>query len=116
MNEPISTDWAALRAMTDDEIVARALTDPDNLPITDEDWEKMKPIAGVMAIRHALRLASDEFSARFGIPLETLSDWEQGRSEPDEVARAYLRVIERAPEMVATALTQGAAPAQPETV
>ena len=32
------TDWAALRAMTDEEIEANAHSDPDNLPMSDEEW------------------------------------------------------------------------------
>jgi len=31
-------------------------------------------------------------------------DWEQGRSQPDSAARAYLMVIEREPEAVERAL------------
>ena len=37
-------------------------------------------------------------------PVGTLRDWEQGRSEPDQPARAYLLVIARAPEKVAELL------------
>jgi putative transcriptional regulator len=33
---PDRTDWAALRAMTDAEITAAALSDPDNPPMTAE--------------------------------------------------------------------------------
>jgi hypothetical protein len=31
------TDWAHLRAMTEEEIESGALSDPDNLPLTDEE-------------------------------------------------------------------------------
>ena len=34
----------------------------------------------------------------------TLRDWEQGRSQPDQPARAYLAVIARDPEHVRKAL------------
>jgi putative transcriptional regulator len=37
------------------------------------------------------------------IPLETLRDREQGRSEPDQTARAYLAVIAHDPETVSRA-------------
>ncbi|MDR5009525.1 transcriptional regulator, partial [Agrobacterium fabacearum] len=43
------------------------------------------------------------------IPLGTLRDWEQGRSEPDQPARAYLKVIAVYPEGTAAALRKGAA-------
>lgn len=37
------TDWARLEAMTDEEIEANALADPDNPPITAEELAKMRP-------------------------------------------------------------------------
>jgi uncharacterized protein (DUF4415 family) len=33
------TDWARLRAMTDEEIEQNALSDPDALPMSKEEWE-----------------------------------------------------------------------------
>jgi len=44
-------------------------------------------------LRRALGLTQEEFAARFQIPIGTLRDWEQGRAEPDQPARAYLKVI-----------------------
>jgi putative transcriptional regulator len=55
-------------------------------------------------IRQALDLTLEEFSARYHIPLKTLRDWEQGRSEPDQTARAYLCVIAAEPDVTAKAL------------
>jgi putative transcriptional regulator len=52
----------------------------------------------------ALALTQEEFPARFRIPLGTLRDWEQGRSEPDQPANAYLTVIARDPRGVERAL------------
>jgi putative transcriptional regulator len=37
-------------------------------------------------------------------PVGTLRDWEQGRVEPDQAARAYLTVIARNPKAVRKAL------------
>jgi putative transcriptional regulator len=48
----------------------------------------------------ALALTQEEFAARYHISLGTLRDWEQGPSEPDQPARAYLTVIARDPEGV----------------
>jgi putative transcriptional regulator len=98
------TDWAALRGMTDEEINAAALTDPDNPPLTPERQEKLKRVPQVKVIRRVLRLTQEEFAARFRIPLGTLRDWEQGKSEPDQAARAYLTVIASDPEAVRKAL------------
>ncbi len=47
----------------------------------------------VRAVRRALGLTQEEFAARFQVLLRTLRDWEQGRAEPDQPARAYLRAI-----------------------
>ena len=40
------------------------------------------------------------------IPIGTLRDWEQGRTEPDQANRAYLKVIAVDPEFVKRALAQ----------
>ena len=40
-----------------------------------------------------LGFTQEEFAARYQIPIGTLRDWEQGRTEPDQPARAYLKVI-----------------------
>ena len=102
-------DWSRADAMTDEEILAAALSDPDAQPLTEERLTRMKPTSRARLIRRALSLSQEEFAARFQIPLGTLRDWEQGRKEPDAAARAYLRVIARNPEMVAEALRPRAA-------
>jgi len=58
----------------------------------------------VKVIRRALGLSQEEFAGRFHIPLGTLRDWEQGRCQPDQPARAYLAVIAHDPEGVKRAL------------
>jgi len=49
-------------------------------------------------------LSQEQFASRFGVPLGTLRDWEQGVSAPDTAARTLLRVIEHDPEAVLRAL------------
>ena len=90
--------------MTDEEILAAALSDPDAQPLTPERLARMTPTSRTRLIRRALGLSQEDFAARFAIPLGTLRDWEQGRKEPDAAARAYLRVIARNPAAVAEAL------------
>lgn len=58
----------------------------------------------VGALRRKLDLTQSEFALRFGLTLARVRDWEQGRSEPDAAARAYLKVIEKEPEAVNRAL------------
>jgi putative transcriptional regulator len=90
--------------MTEDEINAAALTDPDNPPRTPERAKHLKRVPQVKVMRRALRLTQEEFAARFRIPLGTLRDWEQGKTKPDQAARAYLTVIARNPKAVIEAL------------
>jgi putative transcriptional regulator len=101
-------DWRRLDAMTEAEKHAAALSDPDNRPLTEEDMKRMKRTPRAKIIRRALGLSQEDFAARYHIPIGTLRDWEQGRAEPDQAARAYLTVIARAPEAVRKALSSPA--------
>lgn len=109
MANETATDWTYLDAMTDDEAYANALADPDNPPMTQEQLRAAPRMPQVKVIRRAFRLTQEEFSARYQIPLGTLRDWEQGRSVPDQTARAYLKVIATNPEGTAEALQKGVA-------
>ena len=97
-------DWSRLDGMTDAQRHRAALSDPDAQPLTPEDFQRMKRTPQAKIIRRALGLSQEDFAARYHIPLGTLRDWEQGRVEPDQAARAYLTVIAREPETVRDAL------------
>jgi putative transcriptional regulator len=86
------------------EIEAAALADADNPPRTPAREKKLKRVPRVKVMRKALGLTQEEFAAHFHIPLGTLRDWEQGKSEPDTCARAYLKVIAKNPKAVTEAL------------
>ncbi|WP_172717087.1 DNA-binding transcriptional regulator [Neorhizobium sp. T6_25] len=103
------SNWARFDAMSDDEAEANALADPDNPPMTGEQIRSAPRMQQVKVIRRALGLTQEEFSGRYQIPLGTLRDWEQGRSEPDQPAKAYLKVIAVDPQGTAEALVKGAA-------
>jgi putative transcriptional regulator len=96
-----------MRPMTEAEIVAAADADPDARPMTPEEWAKARRVPRVRTLRRALGLSQEEFAERYHIPLGTLRDWEQGRTEPDQPARAYLKVIATNPEEVSRALAGG---------
>lgn len=85
---------------------ADALTASDfaDQPLSASDLGRMKRSPQVKIVRRALGLTQEAFSARYRIPLGTLRDWEQGRSDPDQPARAYLRVIAAEPALTARAL------------
>jgi putative transcriptional regulator len=103
---PDRTDWARLEAMTEEEIEANALSDPDNPPLTAEELARMRRVPNPRRIRERLKLTQEQFAEKFEIPLGTLRDWEQGVSLPDRAARTLLRVIEQDPEAVINALAR----------
>jgi len=100
------TDWARLRAMTDEEVTAAAMSDPDARPMTPEQFRAARPVPRTKTLRRALALTQEEFAVRYHIPLGTLRDWEQGRCEPDQPARAYLAIIAHDPEGVKRTLAE----------
>jgi putative transcriptional regulator len=100
----VTTDWARIAAMTDEEAHQNALTDPDNPPLTNEQLSRMRRVPNPREIREQLGLTQREFAQRFEIALGTLRDWEQGARRPDSAARAYLRVIQHNPDAVLDAL------------
>lgn len=62
------------------------------------------PEVDVRAIRKRTRLSQSAFAARFGLSVEAIENWEQGRRKPDVAARSYLTVIDRNPGAVERAL------------
>lgn len=97
-----------VREMTDTEIEEAARSDIENPPRSASRLAEMRRVPRVKTLRRALHLTQEEFAGRYHIPLGTLRDWEQGRSEPDQPARAYLKVISRDPEAVRRALQSAA--------
>ncbi len=84
--------------MTDDEIETAALDDPDNPPTRPDRLARTRRVAPAKFIRQRLAMGQAEFSAAYGIPLETLKAWERHEAEPGPVELAYLRAIEREPK------------------
>ena len=99
------TDWAKIDAMTDEDIGRQVAGDPDVAPILTEA-ETVAAMA--RTVRKRLGLSQPAFAERYGIPVGTLRDWEQGRKRPGAAALPYLRVIAREPEMVERALHRAA--------
>lgn len=97
-------DWAAFDALTDEEVLKRAKSDPDAQPLAEDQLAKMKRATPVRKIRFKLRMTQSEFSAAFRIPMATLRSWERGEVDLDPVIRAYLSAIERAPDAIRKAL------------
>ena len=96
--------WARLRSKTNAEVEAAARTDPDNPPMTKAEAAQMRRISIAKHVRQKLGLSQEDFAKRFAIPLGTLRDWEQHRTEPDQTSVNYLRVILANPKAVVKAL------------
>jgi putative transcriptional regulator len=96
-----------MRPMTEAQVEAAAKADPDARPMTPAELARAQRVPRVKTLRRALGFTQEEFSLRYQIPIGTLRDWEQGRTEPDQPARAYLKVIARDPERVRIILSTG---------
>ena len=54
----------------------------------------------VKAIRQSMNLTQNEFAKRYRLPVGTVRDWEQKRSQPDSGSRVYLKMIATEPATV----------------
>lgn len=54
----------------------------------------------VKKLRDDLGMTQQVFCRRYGFGLARVKDWEQGRSQPDQAVRAYLKIIKTKPKMV----------------
>lgn len=61
----------------------------------------------VKAVREKLNMSQPAFAIKFGIPLATLRNWEQGRRRPEAMARVLLRIIDDNPDIVERSLRVG---------
>ena len=79
------TDWARLKAMTEEEIEAAALSDPDNLPMDVDSPEFWKGLVAVDGRRNLTRLNLDP----------DILDWFRGQGQGytrqiNAVLRSYM--------------------------
>ena len=56
--------------------------------VSPADLRGIKKVSQVKVIGRALELTQEEFAVRYHVPIGTLRDWEQERSEPDQPTRA----------------------------
>lgn len=91
---------ARLEAMTEEEIEAGALSDPDNPPPTDDELDLVEGIQLARRARQVAGLTQPKFAEAYKINVARLRDIEQGRTRADSAMRAYLKVIARDPAYV----------------
>ena len=66
---------------------------------------QLPSVIDVVAIRKRAGLSQAAFSARIGVPVGTLRNWEQGHRSPQGPARVLLALLERNPRIVEETLT-----------
>ena len=99
---------ARLDLLTEEQIEAAALSDPDNPPMTEDELERLGASAAVRDARKSANLSQAAFAETFHFSLGRLSDLEQGRTKPDSAIMAYLKLTARDPDGVRVALGAGA--------
>jgi putative transcriptional regulator len=104
--KPPKTDWRAFDAMSDEERHAAAVSDPDCPPVTEAQLARARRAPNVRALRQSMKLTQEQFAERFGLPLGTVRDWEQGAHRPDRAAQVLLTVIAKNPDAVIRALKE----------
>jgi putative transcriptional regulator len=104
--KPPKSDWRAFDAMSEEERHAAALSDPDCPPATAAQLARARRVPNVQALRRSMKLTQEQFARRFGLPLGTVRDWEQGAHRPDRAAQVLLTVIAKNPEAVIRALKE----------
>ena len=95
-----------LDRLTDEQLTANAMSDPDNPPLTTSELERIGAARAVKRARVATGLSQNVFAKRFRINAARLRDWEQGRTLPDSAALAYLAVIEKEQAVVERVLAR----------
>ncbi|WP_374414531.1 helix-turn-helix domain-containing protein [Novosphingobium colocasiae] len=74
--------------------------DPDDFDVTEAALERAYMGRRVRKLRNRLGMTQQEFAKVFGIPANSIRQYEIGRYMPPPAVRAYLKVIEMEPEMV----------------
>jgi len=78
--------------------------DPEDRDVTVAALERGLMGRRVRKLRNRLGMSQQEFAAVFGIPANSIRQYEIGRYMPPPAVRAYLKVIDAEPEIVARAV------------
>lgn len=74
--------------------------DPEDFDVSVAGLERGLMGRRVRKLRNRLGMTQKEFADVFGIPANSIRQYEIGRYMPPPAVRAYLKVIEAEPEMV----------------
>lgn len=78
--------------------------DPEDFPVSVAGLKRAHMGRRFRRLRHKLGLTQEQFANTYGIPLHSLRQYEMARYMPPPATRAYLKVIEAAPEVVKRAV------------
>jgi putative transcriptional regulator len=84
-------------------------SDPEDRDVSVAGLERAHMGRRIRMLRHRLGLSQEAFARTYQIPLASLRQYEIARHMPPPAVRAYLKVIDAEPEIVARAIAQGAA-------
>ena len=85
--------------------MAAAFADPDAQPLTQAQIDGWRPPTLSKVVRNKLRMTRAAFADAYGIPEATQEAWERHKAEPSAVEIAYLRLIERKPDVARLGVT-----------
>ncbi|HWT13355.1 MAG TPA: helix-turn-helix domain-containing protein [Allosphingosinicella sp.] len=83
--------------------------DPDDFEVSVAGVERGRMGRRIRLLRGRLGLSQEAFANAYGIPLANIRQYEIGRHMPPPAVRAYLKVIDAEPELVAKAVAEKAA-------
>ena len=78
--------------------------DPEDFDVSVAGAERARMGRRIRMLRHRLGLSQEAFAAAYGIPLANIRQYEIARHMPPPAVRAYLKVIDAEPELVARAV------------
>lgn len=78
--------------------------DPEDFDVSVAGLERGLMGRRIRVLRHRLGLTQEQFAKAYGIPVASLRQYEMARYMPPLAVRAYLKVIEAAPEVVRKAV------------
>lgn len=78
--------------------------DPEDFDVSVAALERGLMGRRIRMLRHKLSLSQEAFAQAYGIPVANIRQYEMGRHMPPPAVRAYLTVIEAAPEAAAQAI------------
>ena len=67
--------------------------------------QKFDPL-DVAVVRARLGLSQTDFAKQFGLSIDAVRNWEQGRRQPDQAAKSLLKIIAYEPDAAVRALAR----------